>query len=80
MAGHGLEDDFNRKGCSVCAGRVRQRVAAKGVAILDNGALPGLRGSSSIDDEGNPGQSTTLIEDGILIGFMHDGLSADYWA
>ncbi|MFJ2985237.1 MULTISPECIES: metalloprotease TldD [unclassified Pseudomonas] len=74
--GHGLEGDFNRKGSSVFGGRVGQRVAAKGVTILDNGALPGLRGSLSIDDEGNPGQSTTLIEDGILTGFMHDDLSA----
>jgi len=74
--GHGLEGDFNRKGTSTYAGRIGQRVAAPGVTIVDDGTLPGRRGSLNIDDEGNPSQCTTLIEDGVLVGYMHDGLSA----
>lgn len=74
--GHGLEGDFNRKGTSVFSGLVGQQVAAKGVTIVDDGTLPGLRGSLAIDDEGNPSSCTTLIEDGIMKGFIHDDLSA----
>jgi TldD protein len=74
--GHGLEGDFNRKGSSTFAGRVGQRVAAKGVTVIDDGTLPGRRGSLNIDDEGNPTQRTVLIEDGILRGYMQDGLNA----
>ena len=64
--GHGLEGDFNRKGSSVYAGRIGQRVAAPGVTIVDDGTLEGRRGSLNIDDEGTVTQCTTLIEDGIL--------------
>ncbi len=74
--GHGLEGDFNRKGSSVFAGRMGERVAAPGVTVVDNGSLPGLRGSLSVDDEGTPSQCTTLIEDGILVGYMQDRLNA----
>ena len=74
--GHGLEGDFNRKGSSAFAGRLGQQVAAKGVTVVDDGTLPECRGSLSIDDEGNPGARTTLIEDGILIGYMQDMLNA----
>lgn len=74
--GHGLEGDFNCKGTSAFAGRVGERVAAPGVTIVDDGTLPDLRGSLSVDDEGNLGACTTLIEDGYLRGFMHDDLSA----
>ena len=74
--GHGLEGDFNRKGSSVFSGRIGQRVAAKGVTILDDGTLPDRRGSLNIDDEGNPTQRTVLIEDGILKGYMQDSLNA----
>jgi len=70
--GHGLEGDFNRKGTSVYAGKIGQRVAAAGVSIVDEGSLPDRRGSLSIDDEGTPSQCTSLIEDGILVGYMHD--------
>jgi TldD protein len=70
--GHGLEGDFNRKGTSTYAGRVGQRVAAPGVTIVDDGTLPARRGSLNIDDEGTPTRCTTLIEDGVLAGYMQD--------
>jgi TldD protein len=74
--GHGLEGDFNRKGTSVYAGRIGERVAAPGVTIVDDGTLAGRRGSLNIDDEGTPTQCTTLIEDGILRGYIQDTLNA----
>ena len=74
--GHGLEGDFNRKGSSAFAGRMGERVAAKGVTVVDDGTLPNRRGSLNIDDEGNPTQCTTLIEDGILKGYIQDSLNA----
>jgi len=74
--GHGLEGDFNRKGSSAFAGRLGERVAAKGVTVVDDGTLPNRRGSLNIDDEGNPTQCTTLIEDGILKGYIQDTLNA----
>jgi TldD protein len=74
--GHGLEGDFNRKGVSAFSGRVGDRVAAKGVTILDDGTIPNRRGSLTIDDEGTPTERTVLIEDGILVGYMHDRQSA----
>ncbi|HET6632711.1 MAG TPA: metalloprotease TldD [Rhodanobacteraceae bacterium] len=74
--GHGLEGDFNRKGTSAFAGRMGKRVAAPGVTVVDDGSLEGRRGSLSLDDEGTPGQCTTLIDDGILCGFMQDKMNA----
>jgi len=74
--GHGLEGDFNRKGSSTFTGRVGQRVAAKGVTVIDDGTIADRRGSLNIDDEGNPTQRTVLIEDGILRGYMQDSLNA----
>jgi TldD protein len=74
--GHGLEGDFNRKGSSTFAGRIGQRVAAKGVTVLDDGTLADRRGSLNIDDEGNATQRNVLIEDGILRGYMQDSLNA----
>ena len=74
--GHGLEGDFNRKGTSTYAGRMGQRVAAPGVTIVDDGTLDGRRGSLNVDDEGTPTQCTTLIEDGVLTGYMQDTLNA----
>lgn len=74
--GHGLEGDFNRKGSSAFAGRLGQRVAAPGVTVVDDGTLPGRRGSLSVDDEGTPTNCTVLIEDGILMGYMQDKLNA----
>lgn len=74
--GHGLEGDFNRKGSSAFAGRIGSRVAAPGVTVVDDGTLPGRRGSLNVDDEGNPTECTVLIEDGILRGYMQDSLNA----
>ncbi len=70
--GHGLEGDFNRKGTSTYAGRIGQKVASELCTIVDDGTLPGRRGSLSIDDEGTPTQCTTLIENGKLVGYMQD--------
>ncbi|MCQ8896994.1 metalloprotease TldD [Limnobacter humi] len=70
--GHGLEGDFNRKGSSAFSGMIGQRVAAKGVTIVDDGTLAGRRGSLNVDDEGNKTECTTLIEDGILKGYIQD--------
>jgi TldD protein len=70
--GHGLEGDFNRKETSAFAGRIGERVASKGVTVVDDGTLPGRRGSLNLDDEGNESQNTTLIEDGILVGYLQD--------
>jgi TldD protein len=74
--GHGLEGDFNRKQTSAFAGLMGSRIAAKGVTVVDDGTLPDRRGSLTIDDEGTPTSRTTLIEDGILVGFMQDRQSA----
>ena len=74
--GHGLEGDFNRKGSSTFSGRIGERVAAKGVTVVDDGTLADRRGSLNIDDEGNPTQCTTLIEDGILRGYIQDTMNA----
>jgi TldD protein len=74
--GHGLEGDFNRKGSSVFSGRIGQRVAAKGVTVLDDGTLTDRRGSLNVDDEGCASQRTVLIEDGILRGYIQDATNA----
>ena len=74
--GHGLEGDFNRKGSSAYSGRVGQQVASSLCTIVDDGTLPGRRGSLSLDDEGTPTQCTTLIENGVLKGYMQDKLNA----
>jgi TldD protein len=74
--GHGLEGDFNRKKTSAFAGLMGQRVASKGVTIVDDGTIGGRRGSLTIDDEGTPTSRTVLIEDGILTGYMQDRQNA----
>ena len=74
--GHGLEGDFNRKETSVFSGRVGERVAAKGVTVVDQGDIADRRGSLNIDDEGNETRRTVLIEDGILVGYMQDETNA----
>jgi TldD protein len=74
--GHGLEGDFNRKKTSAFAGLMGQQVAGKGVTVVDDGTMGGRRGSLSIDDEGTPTSRTTLIEDGILVGYMQDRQNA----
>ncbi|MCL4128317.1 UNVERIFIED_CONTAM: hypothetical protein GTU68_043941 [Idotea baltica] len=74
--GHGLEGDFNRKKTSAFAGLMGKQVAAKGVTVLDDGTIPDRRGSISFDDEGTQSQKNTLIEDGILVGYMQDRQNA----
>ena len=74
--GHGLEGDFNRKETSVFSGRIGERVAAKGVTVVDQGDIVDRRGSLNIDDEGNETRRTVLIEDGILVGYMQDETNA----
>src|SRR6202011_4919906 len=74
--GHGLEGDFNRKKTSAFAGLMGERVAAPGVTVVDDGTIENRRGSLTIDDEGTPSNCTTLIEDGILVGYMQDRLNA----
>jgi len=74
--GHGLEGDFNRKQTSAFAGLMGERVAAPGVTVVDDGTIADRRGSLTVDDEGTPCQSTTLIEDGILVGYMQDRQNA----
>jgi len=74
--GHGLEGDFNRKKTSAFAGLMGQQIAAKGVTVLDDGTIPDRRGSLSFDDEGTPSARNVLIEDGRLVGYMHDRQNA----
>lgn len=74
--GHGLEGDFNRKGTSAFAGRIGERVASAQCTVVDDGTLAGRRGSLNCDDEGTPTACNTLIENGVLRGYMHDKLNA----
>ena len=74
--GHGLEADFNRKKTSAFAGLIGKQVASSKVTVVDNGRMPGRRGSLNVDDEGNPTQETVLIENGILRGYLSDKLSS----
>jgi TldD protein len=74
--GHGLEGDFNRKGTSAFAGRVGERVASEVCTVVDDGTLSRRRGSLNIDDEGTPTQCTTLIENGVLKGYLQDTMNA----
>jgi TldD protein len=74
--GHGLEGDCNRKGTSSFANLMGEQIAAKGVTVVDDGTIADRRGSLTVDDEGTPTESTTLIEDGKLVGYMQDRLNA----
>ncbi|MEZ0226064.1 MAG: metallopeptidase TldD-related protein, partial [Alphaproteobacteria bacterium] len=74
--GHGLEGDFNRKKTSAFSGLIGKQVASKGVTVVDDGTMQDRRGSITIDDEGTPSQRTTLIEDGILVGYLQDRMNA----
>ena len=74
--GHGLEGDFNRKKTSAFSDLIGQRIAAPGVNVVDDGTLPNRRGSLNFDDEGTPTHRTSLIEDGILVGYMQDRMNA----
>ena len=74
--GHGLEGDFNRKGTSAFTGRIGEQVASTLCTVVDDGTLPGRRGSLTIDDEGTPSGNNVLIENGILKGYMQDTMNA----
>ncbi|HXH10855.1 MAG TPA: metalloprotease TldD [Alphaproteobacteria bacterium] len=74
--GHGLEGDFNRKKVSAFSGRIGEQVASPLVTVVDDGTLPGRRGSLNVDDEGTPTSRTTLIENGVLRGYLQDRLNA----
>ena len=74
--GHGMEADFNRKGISIFSDRINKRVAIDDVTIIDDGTQDNTRGAINFDDEGNPSQSTRLVENGILRSYMHDRISA----
>lgn len=74
--GHGLEADFNRKQTSAFTGLLGKRVASEKCTVVDNGTVPGRRGSLNVDDEGNPTSNTVLIEKGVLKGYLTDKLSA----
>jgi TldD protein len=75
--GHGLEADFNRKGISAFSGKMGQRVASDICTVVDDGTIPSRRGSLNVDDEGEPTQKTTLIQNGILRAYLQDKLSSD---
>jgi TldD protein len=77
--GHGLEADFNRKGTSNYTGRIGQRVASDLCTVVDDGTIGHSRGAINVDDEGNPGQKNTLIENGILVDYMHDAISSRHF-
>ena len=77
--GHGMEADFNRKGISIYADRIGKPIAEPFVSIVDDGTIPNDRGAINIDDEGNPVQRTTLVEDGVLRTYIHDRISARHY-
>ncbi len=74
--GHGLEGDFNRRKQSAFSGLMGQKVASDGVTVVDDGTIEGRRGSLTVDDEGTPSRTTTLIENGVLVGYMQDRQNA----
>jgi TldD protein len=74
--GHGLEADFIRKGTSLFAGKLGEKVASELVTVIDDGTVANSRGSINVDDEGNPAQFKVLIERGVLKGYMYDALNA----
>jgi TldD protein len=74
--GHGLEADFIRKGTSLFAGKLGEKVASELVTVIDDGTVAGGRGSINVDDEGNPGERKVLIEKGVLKGYLYDHLNA----
>lgn len=77
--GHAFEADFNRKGQSIFSGRIGEKVCSSDISIVDDGTIPGNRGSVNFDDEGVPGQKTYMVRDGILTSYLHDRISAGYY-
>ncbi|MGN1046557.1 MAG: TldD/PmbA family protein [Candidatus Cryptobacteroides sp.] len=77
--GHAFEADFNRKGQSVFAEKMGQRICPEGIDIIDDGTIPGNRGACNFDDEGVPGQKTWMVRDGVLTSYLHDRISARHY-
>ena len=77
--GHAFEADFARKGQSIFTGRTGEKICPSGITIVDDGTIPGDRGSLNYDDEGIPGQRTVMVEDGVLRSFLHDRVSARHF-
>ena len=77
--GHAFEADFNRKGQSIFAEKMGQRICPQGIDIIDDGTIPGNRGACNFDDEGVPGQKTYMVSDGILTSYLHDRISAGHY-
>ena len=77
--GHGMEADFNRKKISIFCDKINKSVAEKFVTIVDDGTNPNLRGSINVDDESNDTEKTYLVKDGVLCGYLHDRISAQYY-
>ena len=77
--GHAFEADFNRKGTSIFADKMGRQICPRGIQIVDDGTLPGNRGALNFDDEGIPGQKTYMVEDGVLVSYLHDRISAAHY-
>ena len=77
--GHAFEADFNRKGTSIFAGKMGQKICPAGINIIDDGTIAGNRGAINFDDEGIPGQKTYMVEDGVLTSYLHDRISAAHY-
>ena len=77
--GHGLEADFNRKKTSNYTDQIGQTVASELCTVVDDARLSGSRGSIDVDDEGNVPEAITLIEKGVLRGYMQDRQSAEHF-
>jgi TldD protein len=77
--GHGLEADFNRKQTSNYTGQIGKKVASELCTVVDDATITGSRGAMNVDDEGFAGQNNVLIKDGVLVGYMHDRLSAKHY-
>ena len=77
--GHAFEADFNRKGQSVFSGRIGSKVCDESISIVDDGTIPGNRGSIVYDDEGIPAQKTYMVREGILTSYLHDRISASFY-
>ena len=77
--GHAFEADFNRKNLSIFSDKMGKKIAEDFVSIVDDGTIPGNRGTLNFDDEGNPTEKTVLVNNGILTSYLHDRISADYY-